>query len=146
MLDEPTDGIDPKGRAEVRAIVQEERRRGATVFLNSHLLSETERICDQVGILVQGRVLRQGGLLELCGTPDCWTARFAPGFDAQALTQHGFLTTERPDVMRCEGCNEHELNARLAQARNAGALLIELSRGVRDLEAVLLELMEHGDA
>ena len=44
ILDEPTDGIDPMGRADVRRILSEERARGATIFLNSHLLSETERI------------------------------------------------------------------------------------------------------
>ncbi|AKQ65882.1 ABC transporter, ATP-binding protein [Myxococcus hansupus] len=51
VLDEPTDGIDPMGRMEVRRILQEEVRRGTTLFLNSHLLAETERVCDRIAIL-----------------------------------------------------------------------------------------------
>ena len=51
ILDEPTDGIDPVGRVEVRALLLEEKKRGATILLNSHLLSETERICDRIGVL-----------------------------------------------------------------------------------------------
>src|SRR4051794_16297790 len=50
VLDEPTDGVDPLGRVEIRRILAEERGRGATILLNSHLLSETERICDHIGI------------------------------------------------------------------------------------------------
>jgi ABC-2 type transport system ATP-binding protein len=65
VLDEPTDGIDPKGRADVRRILLEERARGATIFLNSHLLSETERICDRVGFLVAGKLMREGATQEL---------------------------------------------------------------------------------
>ena len=62
ILDEPTDGIDPMGRVEVRRILQEEVQRGTTLFLNSHLLAETERVCDRVAILADGRVLREGRL------------------------------------------------------------------------------------
>jgi ABC-2 type transport system ATP-binding protein len=68
VLDEPTDGIDPKGRADVRAILQEEHARGATVFLNSHLLSETERVCDRVGFLIDGKLAREGTIAELLST------------------------------------------------------------------------------
>jgi ABC-2 type transport system ATP-binding protein len=70
VLDEPTDGIDPKGRADVRKILQEEHARGATIFLNSHLLSETERVCDRVGILLDGKLVREGTLSEVVGSAD----------------------------------------------------------------------------
>lgn len=60
FLDEPTDGLDPVGRREVATIMRELRRRGTTVFLNSHLLGEAERLCDRVAILTQGQVVRQG--------------------------------------------------------------------------------------
>ena len=56
ILDEPTDGIDPVGRVEVRALLLEEKKRGATILLNSHLLSETERICDRIGVLDHGQL------------------------------------------------------------------------------------------
>jgi ABC-2 type transport system ATP-binding protein len=65
VLDEPTDGLDPVGRKGVRDILQRLRDQGKTVFLNSHLLSEVERICDRVAMLVDGQVLKQGTVDEL---------------------------------------------------------------------------------
>lgn len=65
LLDEPTDGVDPVGRRDIREILIEQKRRGKTVFLNSHLLSELEMVCDRVAIMVQGRVTAQGTLDEL---------------------------------------------------------------------------------
>lgn len=67
LLDEPTDGLDPVGRRDVRAVLLELKSRGKTVFLNSHLLSELEMVCDRVAILVQGVVATQGTLDELTG-------------------------------------------------------------------------------
>jgi ABC-2 type transport system ATP-binding protein len=65
VLDEPTDGVDPAGRRDIRDVLLRLRREGKTVFVNSHLLSELETVCDRVAILVQGRVARQGTLDEL---------------------------------------------------------------------------------
>jgi ABC-2 type transport system ATP-binding protein len=65
LLDEPTDGVDPVGRRDIRNLVEHLKQRGKTIFLNSHLLSELEMVCDRVAILVQGKVSRQGTLDEL---------------------------------------------------------------------------------
>ncbi|MBW3625634.1 MAG: ABC transporter ATP-binding protein [Armatimonadetes bacterium] len=65
LLDEPTSGLDPVGRAEMRDLIQDLREQGKTVFLNSHLLSEIENICDRVAILRRGELARQGTLNEL---------------------------------------------------------------------------------
>ena len=65
VLDEPTDGLDPVGRRETREVLRQLRQQGKTVFLNSHLLSEVEMVCDCVAILVAGRVVRQGTIEEL---------------------------------------------------------------------------------
>src|SRR5688572_27201124 len=65
LLDEPTDGVDPGGRRDIRDVLARLREQGKTVFVNSHLLSELEMICDRVAILVKGFVARQGGLDEL---------------------------------------------------------------------------------
>jgi len=145
VLDEPTDGIDPKGRADVRAILQHERARGATLFLNSHLLTETERICDSVGVLVGGRLLQTGSMHELCVERASWRVRFAIGVDPALLVQAGFVPTPEPCTFECEGCEAPELNQRLMQVQRAGAVLIELSAQTRTLEAVLLELMGRRD-
>jgi ABC-2 type transport system ATP-binding protein len=65
LLDEPTSALDPIGRTDVRAIVRAARDRGATVILNSHLLSEVERVCDRIVILHQGRAVASGGLDDI---------------------------------------------------------------------------------
>ena len=65
ILDEPTDGVDPVGRREIRDLLLEQKDRGATIFLNSHLLSEVERVCDRVAILKEGRLVREGQVEDL---------------------------------------------------------------------------------
>ena len=60
FLDEPTDGIDPVGRREIRDLLKSLQNRGKTIFLNSHLLSEVERISDEIAILKNGKLLQQG--------------------------------------------------------------------------------------
>jgi ABC-2 type transport system ATP-binding protein len=62
LLDEPTSALDPIGRTDVRTIVRAARDRGATVILNSHLLTEVERVCDRVVILHRGRTIASGTL------------------------------------------------------------------------------------
>jgi ABC-2 type transport system ATP-binding protein len=65
LLDEPTDGVDPVGRRDIRNILTQLKDQGKTVFLNSHLLSELEMVCDRVAILVKGVVASQGTIDEL---------------------------------------------------------------------------------
>jgi ABC-2 type transport system ATP-binding protein len=65
ILDEPTSALDPIGRRDVRAIIQQLKAEGVTVFLNSHLLSEIELVCDRVAIVDRGRVVQEGSLRDL---------------------------------------------------------------------------------
>src|SRR3712207_2566496 len=65
LLDEPTSALDPAGRRTVRALLEELRRRGIGVLLNSHLLSEVELVCDRVVIISRGRVVAAGSPEEL---------------------------------------------------------------------------------
>jgi ABC-2 type transport system ATP-binding protein len=65
LLDEPTSALDPVGRRTVRALLEELRRRGVSVLLNSHLLSEVELVCDRVTILLAGKVVAAGTPGEL---------------------------------------------------------------------------------
>lgn len=68
FLDEPAEGIDPLGRVVVRNILRRLRERGTTLFVNSHLLTEVEMVCDQVAILHSGRVVESGPLSEMTST------------------------------------------------------------------------------
>ncbi len=67
LLDEPTSALDPVGRRDVRDLIRLLRSQGVTVFLNSHLLSEVELVCDRVAIVDRGRIVRSGPLAELVG-------------------------------------------------------------------------------
>ncbi len=141
ILDEPTDGIDPMGRLEVRRILLEEVQKGTTLFLNSHLLAETERVCDRVAILADGRVVREGRLEDLARGGARWMVRFAPGVDAAALGAAGFTRGSADGVYHVEAEDPAALNAAVDRARAAGALLVELRRDGADLESVLLGTM-----
>lgn len=65
VLDEPTDGLDPVGRRKILDVLMEFRDCGKTIFINSHLLGEVERVCDRLAILVQGEIVRQGTVDDL---------------------------------------------------------------------------------
>ena len=65
ILDEPTDGVDPVGRSDIRVVLKQLQAQGKTVFLNSHLLQEVELVSDRVAILDHGRVRRVAGIKEL---------------------------------------------------------------------------------
>lgn len=60
FLDEPTDGVDPEGRIEIRGVIERMRDEGRTVFVNSHLLGEVEQVADEVAILSHGQILERG--------------------------------------------------------------------------------------
>jgi ABC-2 type transport system ATP-binding protein len=68
VLDEPTSALDPVGRHQVRQITRELRSRGATVFLNTHLLEEAQQVCDRVAVVDKGETVATGTLSEVIGT------------------------------------------------------------------------------
>jgi ABC-2 type transport system ATP-binding protein len=65
VLDEPTAGVDPEGSREIRDLIFALKERGITVLLSSHLLAQVQEICDRVGILAGGRLMREGSVAEL---------------------------------------------------------------------------------
>ena len=147
VLDEPTDGVDPLGRVEIRQLLAAELARGATLFINSHLLSETERICTRIGILSRGRLVRSGPLDVLTAVQQRWRVRFAPDGPVAnaALISLGFTPAES-GAWELDAPDPIALNRALDGARASGALLVELERASRDLEDVLTEALAAGAA
>jgi ABC-2 type transport system ATP-binding protein len=92
FLDEPTDGVDPVGRREIRAILQRLKNEGKTIFLNSHLLGEVEMICDRVGILELGQLVREGDVETLTRQRGRFLIGLAAGqeFPEPDVKAHGF--------------------------------------------------------
>jgi len=75
FLDEPTDGVDVEGRIQIRDLLLQLKSRGKTIFLNSHLLSEVEKLCDRVGILEGGKLVREGRVEELTRTRNAYALK-----------------------------------------------------------------------
>jgi ABC-2 type transport system ATP-binding protein len=79
FLDEPTDGVDPVGRREIRDMLMKLKAQGKTIFVNSHLLGEVELICDRVAILQRGEMIRYGDIATLTKQQGMYTVRLADG-------------------------------------------------------------------
>src|SRR5207237_1252762 len=99
FLDEPTDGVDPVGRREIRAIMQQLKERGKTIFLNSHLLGEVELICDRVGILRRGEMIRLGDIASLTEQRGLFVIGLAPGqaMPQEELRKHGYALRQNDE-------------------------------------------------
>jgi ABC-2 type transport system ATP-binding protein len=100
ILDEPTDGVDPVGRREIRDLLSELKDEGHAIFINSHLLSELEMVCDRVAIMVKGKVTMQGTIdsltnkskrieIEIECSPPEWTREAFDKVEGQKMTKLG---------------------------------------------------------
>jgi ABC-2 type transport system ATP-binding protein len=96
FLDEPMSGLDPLGRYQIREIIVSLKSQGKTIFFNSHVLSDVEKICDRVAILARGELLCVGSLKELLGTADLYQVRVSGG-------NPDILRQWLPDVEPIEG-------------------------------------------
>ncbi len=79
FLDEPMSGLDPLGRYQIREIILSLKGQGKTIFFNSHVLSDVEKICDRVAILARGEMLCIGSLQELLGNADLYQVKIKGG-------------------------------------------------------------------
>jgi len=150
FLDEPTSALDPIGRREVRDIIRDLKARGMTVFLNSHLLSEVETVCDRVAIVDRGRVVRYGPLDELLRESLDVTLVLGPheATVTRQIEEFGAIEADEPDGQR------RELRVRLDSLDDVPQLVATLARtgvtiyGVtprrRTLEDVFLGAVEGG--
>lgn len=147
LLDEPTDGVDPVGRREIRDLLQEEARRGCAILLNSHLLSEIERTCDRVAVLRQGRIAAQGSIEELTAEGVDAGARYRMVVSPVDETLLSALRETGAGVERVNGHLElstrdlAHLNALVDRVRARGGMLSELSRVKSSLEDVFVDLV-----
>lgn len=130
FLDEPTDGVDPVGRKEIRDLLIQLKAEGRTIFVNSHLLGEVEMISDRVAIMHQGRLVREGTVGDLTQQEGSYTIGLAPGerFPTQAVERLGFHVRQRDDDLV-----EVTLGDRLDAIDQVMALLTQQGLHVRHL-------------
>lgn len=141
ILDEPTNGLDPKGMADMRDLIRRVGHGERTVLLSSHLLGEVEQVCDRVGVIHRGELLTEGTVDELRGgggilvraEPIEEARKVAAGLDwvEDAQVEDGML------VLDADPEKAAEINARLV---SAGLRVSELRPVARSLEDAFLEL------
>ena len=157
FLDEPTDGVDPVGRREIRDLIEGLRGEGVTVFLNSHLLSEVERVCTRVAILDRGRVVRDGSVEALTRQGRAWRLRSTPvpGDLAARLAldpdpAEPPATAEPADAILVRSVltvpDRASLNAALDALRAAGVEVDAVEPLRQSLEDLFVDVVTHPDA
>jgi ABC-2 type transport system ATP-binding protein len=147
FLDEPTDGVDPGGRIEIRKMIERLREEGRTVFVNSHLLAEVEQVADHVAILAHGRVIRAGTVEQLTRTSRRYEVRTVgpvPPPLREGLLREGFAVAG--DQVSMEADDAQPVQPVIDLLRGAGVAIREI-REVRDsLEDIFLQAVEGKEA
>ena len=142
LLDEPTSALDPVGRYDVREIIRALRERGTVVFLNSHLLTEVEQVCDSVAIVDRGKVVAQGRLADLLRTS---TVRLrATGLTREgraAIAHFGELDDGLDGAILVRGIDAERVPDLVSAAVAAGARVYAVEPQHESLEERFLRLL-----
>ena len=142
FLDEPTSALDPVGRHDVREIVRGLRARGTTVFLNSHLLSEVEQVCDRVAVVDRGRVIATGPLDELLRADTVRLRVTDLTADARAaLARSGFALDGDGDRFVARGVSDDAIPRLVDALVREGARVHEVTPAHESLEERFLALL-----
>ncbi|MGE5489270.1 MAG: ATP-binding cassette domain-containing protein [bacterium] len=143
FLDEPTSGLDPVGRLLVRDIIREQRERGATVFLNSHLLGEVEVTCDRVGFIKHGRVIEIRSLRNDSAAGMTLEVRAAGISQSAIAALNGFASSVRADgdVLRLTLSNSDAVPEIISHLVSAGARIYSVTSRQDSLEELFLRIL-----
>ncbi len=137
ILDEPMGGLDPVGRKEFRDIIISLKERGKTVFFSTHILADVEIICDRVGIIIAGRMVKSGRLDEIL-TAEVEsievTIKGATGKFRKALERVSLRVIESGDLIMLTVKNEDDVERVLAIAREASARVTAIVPRTKTLE------------
>jgi len=148
FLDEPTDGVDPVGRADIRKILLEEQNRGTTIFINSHLLSEIERTCGRVAILSKGKILRAGTVGDLTdrGLSYRVEAGVVPGPILEGIRSAGTSVEATNGCLHLRVPSLEGLNTCLDTLRASGCLLRSVTPEKNTLEESFIRILGEEEA
>lgn len=142
FLDEPMSGLDPIGRREVREVILSLRAKGKTVFMNTHILSDVEMICDRVAIIVKGAIRRQGRIEELLGAGHPAVRIVVTGLAAETATRletvHGATLHGVGDRIEIR-LAEKEVESAMGVVLQAGAHVVSVMPQRPSLEEVFMD-------
>ena len=142
FLDEPTSALDPVGRHDVREIIRGLASRGSAVFLNSHLLSEVEQVCDRVAVVDNGRVIASGTMDELLGgTAVRVRVSGLTQADKNRLSQYGRIDDEG-DQITFANLDAERVPELVATIVSMGGRVYEVAPRHQTLEDRFLQLLE----
>jgi ABC-2 type transport system ATP-binding protein len=148
ILDEPTDGVDPVGRSEMRSLLVRLKQAGKTIFLNSHHLQEIELVCDRVAILQHGLVRRAGRVADLTLTPETELTLTLGGDEAtirRAIKQREvrrFSTSEGGEhIVTLRVTDQADANELIDGLRAAAVSIAAMSRHRQTLEEAFLTIL-----
>ena len=144
FLDEPTDGVDPVGRKEIRDLLGQLKQEGRTVFVNSHLLGEVEMISDRVAIIHQGEMVREGTVDDLTRQANRFTIGLADGqaFPLQELKDRGFKVALNDDMAEVELADGQTIDPVLELLWAKGLKLRHLVEQKQTLESVFMQMVD----
>ncbi len=145
FLDEPTDGVDPIGRKEIRDILIELKNKGKTIFINSHILSEVELITDNVGILNKGKLLKEGTVKELTEKKEEYRISFEGELKDEAITGVQGLKRNKDNNFTLHVADISELNRSIDLLRNRNILIKEIVPQKNTLEEMFISLIQEAD-
>jgi ABC-2 type transport system ATP-binding protein len=148
FLDEPTDGVDPIGRKEIRDILLKLKDEGKTIFLNSHLLSEIEMVCDSIAILNKGKLIREGTVEEITTTKEIYDFEIAEGNATDLIEKFGdefSLTAKGNATFTGRFENLDRLNSFIDSMRNAGILVKSIVPKKVSLEDTFISVIEDSE-
>jgi ABC-2 type transport system ATP-binding protein len=149
ILDEPTDGVDPVGRAEIRKTLFALKAQGKTVFLNSHLLQELELVCDRVGILQLGKLRHVGPVKDLTDatTNDLVLGLVGDEPTIRRVVQEFHPTSIAPQAervvnVRLKSGSQADVDRLVDALRKAGVSIQSLTRNRMTLEEAFLQMLD----
>jgi len=141
ILDEPMSGLDPIGRREIRDLILELKGRGKTIFFSSHILADAEMICDEVAIIVKGKIVQKGRLEELLGREvRFWDLSFKGVEKLEGISSHVITSHEGYTMVRLD--SEEAVEAAMAELPERGAKIISLIPHKASLEELFLSSIE----